>query len=422
MKALGWILVVLLLLALLWFAQAFHQSERDLGNGGPASAATVSLAQGEYLTRAGNCYGCHTVPGDAPYAGGRGTPTPFGTVYSTNLTPDPETGIGNWSADDFWQAVHLGKSRDGRRLYPAFPYNSYTRMSRADADAIFAYLKSQSPVVRAPTPSELRFPYNQQLALIGWRALFFRPQSHVSDTTRSDSWNRGSYLVQGLGHCDACHSPRNALGATSEAELLAGGPIPMLGWDALPLTFATDDVAQREREGRELRRFLKNGISHHGAASGPMAEVVFQSLQYLSDDDIGAMVEYMQSLPRAADDGNRRRHVADQRKATLIKSGALVYSKHCADCHGDNGEGRGLDYPALAGNRVITAPSANNVIRNVLLGGYPPTTAGNPEPYGMPPYLHQLSDDEIAAVVTYVRNSWGNTASAVSGSDVHKVR
>lgn len=421
----AWLLLAMVVAAVLWFAVAFYLSERDAGTGATAVDAvdaSQAVQNGEYLARAGNCIGCHTEPGQPPFSGGRATPTPFGSVYSTNLTPDPATGIGSWTADDFWAALHLGKSKDGRRLYPAFPYNSYTRVTRQDADAIFAYLRSLPPVQSRNKAPELRFPYNQQLALIAWRALFFRPKTHEADATRTPGWNRGAYLVQGLGHCEACHSPRNLLGATSSTAELVGGPIPMLGWDALPLTFASEDDAQRAQDAHELAAFLKTGISQHGAASGPMAEVVFQSLQHLSDDDIAAMVEYMQSLPKAEVPATRRRHVADQNKPALMKTGEAVYTKHCADCHGESGEGRKQAYPALAANRVVTALSATNVIRNVLVGGYPPSTAGNPEPYGMPPYMQQLSDDEIASVVTYIRNSWGNTASPVSESDVRRYR
>jgi mono/diheme cytochrome c family protein len=200
------------------------------------SPTPAQIQRGQYLARAGNCIACHTKRGGEPYAGGLGVRTPFGTVYSTNITPDAKTGIGTWSSAHFWRAMHNGRSKDGRLLYPAFPYPNYTQITREDSDAIFAFLWSLPPAEQIKRPHDLRFPYNNQLALAVWRALFFEPESFQPDNSKSAQWNRGAYLVRGLGHCVACHSSRNMFGATSEKLELSGGLIPMQGWYAPSLS------------------------------------------------------------------------------------------------------------------------------------------------------------------------------------------
>ena len=262
-----------------------------------ASAASGDLvARGEYLVRAGSCLGCHTEAGGAPYAGGRAIETPFGIVHTPNLTPDAATGLVAWSADDFWRAMHNGRSRDGRLLYPAFPYPNYTRLARADADAMFAYLKSLAPVVKANQPHALEFPFDQQASLAVWRALFFRPGRFETDVGRSPSWNRGAYLVETLGHCNACHSHRNAFGATAGPLDLAGGLIPIQNWFA-PSLEDNDEAGVGEWPDAEVVALLKNGVAARGSAQGPMAEVVARSTRYLNGGDLAAMATYLRSLP-----------------------------------------------------------------------------------------------------------------------------
>ena len=199
-------------------------------------ATELPLERGRYLARLGNCMGCHTTRGGPEYAGGRAIDTPFGAVYSPNITADRDTGIGAWSADDFWRALHEGRSRDGRLLAPAFPYPNYTRVARADADALFAYLRTVAPVAQANRPHALQFPFGTQAAMWAWRTLFFRPGVYEPESERSVEWNRGAYLVQGLGHCGACHTPRNALGAARNSQWLAGGMIPVQNWYCLLYT------------------------------------------------------------------------------------------------------------------------------------------------------------------------------------------
>ena len=369
------------------------------------------IERGRYLARAGNCIGCHTAPGEPSLAGGRRMTTPYGDVFTTNLTPDEATGIGAWSAADFWRALHYGKGRDGRRLYPAFPYDSFTRVTRMDSDAIFAYLKSLPPASSEPPPSTVRFPYNTELAMRVWRALYFRPGEVAPDAARSAQWNRGAYLVEGLGHCNACHGPSSWRGAGAAPWYADRGVLP-LEWDAAPLGA---NAGSTEMDARDLAALLKTGTSRNSAATGPMAEIVFHSLQYLRDADIAAIVEYVRSLPRSNAERPRFKPIARaERRDALWDVGARTYDEYCSDCHGTDGRGKPYVYPALAGSRIVTAVSANNALQAVLYGGFAPSTAANPRPYGMPPYADRLSPTEVAGVLTYVRSSWGNDAPSVS--------
>ena len=255
------------------------------------------VARGDYLARVGNCMACHTTQGGVPFAGGRGIETPFGVVHSSNLTPDNVQGIGRWTSAEFWRAMHHGRSRDGRLLYPAFPYPNYTQVTRADSDAIYAYLHSLPAVDVANKPHALRFPYSTQAALAVWRALFFAPAEPATASLQTAEYDRGAYLVNGLGHCTACHTPRNALGATREAQAFTGGLIPVQNWYAPALNAAAEaGVAQWPTE--DVVALLKTGVAPHGSVIGPMAEVVFRSTQYLTDADARAMAVYLQALPQ----------------------------------------------------------------------------------------------------------------------------
>lgn len=379
---------------------------------GARVAAAVSpgqLEKGAYLARAGNCMGCHTAQGEPEWAGGRGIDTPFGVIYAPNLTPDADTGLGRWTPDAFWRAMHHGRSQDGRLLYPAFPYPQYTRVLRADADALFAYLQSLTPVAAPNKPHRLRFPFNTQAALAVWRALYFQPGEWLSNADASAQWNRGAYLVQGLGHCAACHSARNSWGASVEESLLLGAMIPLQNWYAPAL-------GGGQGTPEELVRLLQTGVAPAASVSGPMAEVVFRSTQYLRAEDLLAMAQYLQTLPPPPVQS------APVAKAGDALLGGQLYTEHCAQCHGKQGEGRPGAFTALAGNRAVNLQDATNVVRMVLQGGYPPATAGNPRPHGMPPFQHRLSDAQVAAVSSFVRQSWGNMAPAVATMEVYRVR
>ena len=378
------------------------------------------VVKGEYLAKAGDCIACHTNPGGALFAGGRALATPFGTIYSSNITPDPATGIGKWSADDFYKTMQEGRFPDGGLLYPVMPYASYTKVTRADSDAIFAYLRSVPAVSLPDRPNDFEFPYNNRQLVLGWRTLYFNEGEYQPDATKSAEWNRGAYLVEGLGHCAMCHSPINALGGTPESKAFQGGLIPMQNWYAPSLT-SNKEAGLGEWNIDEIVALLRTGVSHRGAVYGPMAEVTFNSLQYLSDADVRAMAIYLKSLAADSPPADTSNIPAPE-GSLLMSLGQTVYQAQCAVCHAPDGRGMPPDYPPLAGNPSIQMESAVNPIRMVLNGGFPPGTNGNPEPYGMPPFAQRLSDDEVAAVVTYIRAAWGNRGSAISATQANELR
>ena len=374
------------------------------------------IAKGEYLTLVGDCASCHTMQGGARFAGGRVVGTPFGDIPAPNLTPDRETGLGEWSFEAFRQALHSGVDRHGQFLYPAFPYTSYTKVSRDDALAIFAYLQSLPPLKQAAKQPGLGFPYNVRNTLKAWRALYFREGEYVADGTKSPEWNRGAYLVQGLGHCNECHTTRDALGGIEQSRHLTGGQIPQLDWYAPDLSTQPGGGLDGW-SAQDIVDLLKTGQSGKGSAFGPMADVVRLSTQHMTDVDLQAVAVYLQSLPPRAQPAP-----APFKRAASHEQGGKLYAQRCADCHGADGRGVAGVYPPLDGNTSVTEPTGINAIRSVLLGGFAPTTAGNPKPYSMPPFAQQLNDEDVAAVVGYIRQSWSNKASAVQPADVSKYR
>ncbi|MBC7469872.1 MAG: cytochrome c [Ramlibacter sp.] len=412
----GLALGVLALVALVLFLNL--RGEDKIQDSPPPVASAQQVARGAYLARIGNCAGCHTARGGAHYAGGRGIETPFGVVYSSNLTGDAATGLGGWSADQFWRALHNGRSRDGRLLYPAFPYPNYTKVSRADADALFDFLRSQ-PAMRQPNKAHgLSWPFNSQAALAVWRALYFRTGTFVANARQSADWNRGAYLVDGLAHCSACHSHRNALGASANMLDLSGGLIPMQNWYAPALTSPAEaGVAHWPVE--HVVQLLQTGVSPGGSVLGPMAQVVLNSTQYWSADDLRATAAFLQALPQTAPPARQQTVTVN---GGVAQRGAKLYEQHCVQCHGDQGQGVAGAYPALAGNRAVLMQQTANLVQIVLNGGFAPATAGNPRPFGMPPYVLLLSDADVAAVLTHIRNAWGNGAPLVSELEVSRQR
>jgi mono/diheme cytochrome c family protein len=396
------------------------QQKPFLGRG---QSLTETIKRGEYLARVGDCVACHTKHGGRQFAGGFALPTPFGTLYSPNITPDRANGIGDWSADDFYKMMHTGRSRNGALLYPAMPFPAYTKVTRADSDAIFAYLSSLKPVPEPNRVNELRFPYSSRSLLHGWRALYFREGEFVPNPKESAVWNRGAYLVEGLGHCGTCHTAINALGGTSEERAYAGGLIPMQNWYAPSLTL-NKEAGLGEWSLQDISSLLKDGIASQGAVYGPMAEVVHNSLQYLNDADARAMAVYLKTLPEHSGESQApdTPRGATQVSASVLARGAQIYRAQCESCHMENGQGRPPGWPPLAANPSIQMTSAVNPIRMVLNGGYPPQTRGNPRPYGMPPFAQIMSDDDIAAVVTYIRVSWGNRGTVVTREEVNALR
>lgn len=376
------------------------------------------------------------------FAGGKAVETPFGAVYASNLTPDEISGLGRWSADDFWQAMHHGRSRDGRLLTPAFPFTNMTRVTREDSDAIFAWLQTLPAVSMHPPENSLQFPLNTQAAMVLWRALYFRPGVERPDPERSALWNRGAYLVRGLGHCEACHAPRNALGAIATGPFwpdfwlepndshrprqaspseLSGGWLPAQDWYAPSLRLHPEAGSASQSSTDDLVAILRDGRHDRASVIGPMAKVVLNSTQWLSDDDLRAMAIFLQSLPPGESHSPPGVESLVASENTLLL-GRRLYEKHCANCHEEDGSGQSGRYPALAGNRAVTHPVAANTIQIVMHGGYAPGTAGNRRPYGMAPSAPFLSDLEVAAVVSYIRSAWGNRAAPVDAHEAGKYR
>jgi mono/diheme cytochrome c family protein len=354
------------------------------------------VKQGEYLARAGDCFSCHTKEGGALMAGGRQIQTPYGTIGSPNITPDKDTGIGHWSDDEFYRALHEGLDRNRSYLYPVMPFDHYTKVTREDALAIKAYLFSLPPV-HAPDPeSHLQFPYNIRTAMAGWRLLFFKPGTFKPDPSLSAQENRGAYLVEGLGHCGACHTPHNALGSSKQKDALGGGEIAGQGWFA-------PNISSDMREGvggwsnEQLVSYLKTGVAPGRAiVAGPMSEVVHTSLQYLTDEDLLAIASYLKAAPGKA-------LYAEKQLAT--PPGATEYLNHCSFCHQPDGKGIAGAVPALVGNGAVTAGGPEDVIRTIL-AGLPARGSFAP----MPGMATTLSSAETANITNYVRTSWTNAA------------
>ncbi|HET7061099.1 MAG TPA: cytochrome c [Nitrosospira sp.] len=377
-------------------------------------------ARGAYLAKIGNCMGCHTAQPGQPYAGGHNLDTPIGTFVTPNITPDRETGIGLWSEDDFWRALHEGKRRDGSALYPAFPYTEYTKITREDSNAIFAYLQSLPPVQQHNPPNQVRFPFNLRPLIYLWRIVYFDEGIYRAKSDKSKEWNRGAYLIQGLGHCNACHTSRNPLGGSRDGAL-GGGQIMGSNWYAPSLT-SLQEASTSDWQVPEILNLLRTGLSSRAAVAGPMADVTSQSLQYLTHDDARAMAVYLQSLPRTAPHSRGVAPELTQEVDEQLREGGKIYETYCQDCHGRFGEGAPGAYPALAGNRGVTMASPVNAIRSILYGGYGPVTESEPRPYGMPPFSQILYDKEIALVLSYIRNAWGNRGSLVTAVQVDRSR
>ncbi len=418
------ILAVLLLglLAIAWLWHVNYNDGVDVSGGAETVASAevqaALIERGAYLARAGNCMACHTARGGEPWAGSRPFSTPFGTLYSSNLTPDLDTGLGEWSAAAFWRALHHGRSRDGRLLFPAFPYTHTTQIVRADSDALYAYLQSLPPVKAEVAAHQLRWPYGTQAGLAVWRALYFEPGFYQPNPQQDGQWNRGAYLVRGLAHCSACHAPRDSL-AGANWDDLSGGLMPGQGWYA-PSLLSRREAGVADWSVQDIVRLLGTGYARDASTSGPMAEVVSLSTQYLSAEDLTAMSVYLKTLPQV--DASTARPARTSRQSGNIMAGQRLYENHCASCHGSEGQGVPGAYPPLAGNRTVTLSHTENLLQTVLFGGFGASTAGHPRPFGMPPFVLELNDTELAAVLTYIRNSWGNQAGEVSSLDVHNKR
>ena len=425
MKRLAWIaggLLALLLLASAWLWWVNFGDGVDVNV--VETATRVDPAQverGAYLARVGNCMACHTTRGGVPATGGRAIPTPFGTLYTSNLTPDPDTGIGQWTPATFWRALHHGRGADGRLLYPAFPYTHTTALTREDSDALFAHFRSLKPVRTQVPEHDLRWPYGTQAALAVWRALYFKAGATPAlpaPGKNSPTVVRGAYLAYAGAHCSACHAPRDNWGG-GDWQSLGGGLMASEGWYA-PSLVSPREAGMANWPVEDIVALMRTGVAPHGQVSGPMSEVVTQGTQHMVDDDLLALATYLKMLPpsEAATPAPSRPAV----RTTAVVAGEKLYQQHCVDCHGAQGQGVRGAYPPLAGNRAVTMAQTDNLLQVLLYGGFAPDTAGHPRPYGMPPFTLVLNDRDIAAVLTYLRASWGNGAPEVTPLDVHRMR
>ncbi|MBK7061917.1 MAG: c-type cytochrome [Rubrivivax sp.] len=415
-------LVTLILAGLLLAGQ--DQQAPDLrreGHGGArVTPDAAAVERGAYLAGVGHCAGCHTDRGGPAFAGGRVIDTPFGPVPAANLTPDLETGLGRWSAAAFRRALHDGRSADGRALLPACPYPNFSLIAAADADDLFAYLQSLPPQRHPVAPAALRFPYRLPAALSLWRWWAFESATlPAAPVGAGIDWQRGAYLVGGLGHCSACHGQRDALGATGGAWDFRGGEIAMQGWVAPSLNDPRAAAVSGWTDA-EVIALLGSGRNDRATVSGPMALVVAHSTQLYREADLRAVAEFLRRLPMAEQPPPTTHAVAPA--AAVLQRGDGLYERHCADCHGKVGEGVPDNGSPLAGNRAVALATPVNVLRVVLGGGFGPATAGQPRPPGMPPFATLLGDDDIAAVVSAVRWRFGAQASAVNAVDVNRQR
>ena len=421
-----WLSVTLLLVL-----AVLMDNHRDVWEKQPDSQNTdkplaTQISQGQTLLNLGNCLACHTERGQPLGAGGRAFETPFGSVYSSNLTPHMDQGLGTWQADDFWRALHYGKSKDGRLLTPVFPYKHTTLITRDDSDAMFAALKTLQPeTTQKPIPKvseSLAWPYNSAVAIAIWRSLFFSSGTYKPQDSKSNEWNRGAYLAQGLGHCAACHSPRNAWGASGEVNDFSGGLMPLVNWYA-PSLMSAQETGLAQQSISEIALLFKSGQNATAVASGPMAEVVQHSMQHWPEADLLALATYLkeQAQTNSVSDITNKPSITKS-PGNFLNLGAKIYEQHCEQCHQAQGQGVTHAYPALAQNRAVLLSDPTNLVQAVLYGGYPAATTLNPRPFGMPPFVLTLEDREIAAVLTHLRSQWGNQAAEVTPLQVNRIR
>ncbi|QVQ27758.1 c-type cytochrome [Achromobacter deleyi] len=405
-------------------------------DGTPAAADAQMIKQGEYLSRAGDCIACHTTKGGKPFAGGLGIDSPLGMIYSTNITPDKETGIGGYSYEDFDRAVRHGVAKDGHSLYPAMPYTAYAKVTPEDVKALYAYfMHGVQPVKQENKDTDIIWPMSMRWPLTVWRWMFAPDVATApvtADLSGADKQAllRGQYLVEGLGHCSTCHTPRGvalqekALTDADGSAFLSGGVVE--GWLAKNLRGdATDGLGNWSKE--DITAFLKSGRNGHSAAFGGMAQVVEESTQHLTDADLNAIAVYLKSLPPVNKDATKPL-AYDESVAQALRTGkdqgdgAMAFLNNCAACHRSTGKGYAETFPQLALSSTVNSADPASLIHIVLKGAQMPGTTAAPTAYAMPGFDWRMTDKEVADVVSFVRSSWGNKGAAVSASDVAKVR
>jgi alcohol dehydrogenase (quinone), cytochrome c subunit len=395
----------------------------------PVGMSHTPIADAEYVARLGDCVACHSVPDGQPFAGGLKMGTPLGIIYATNITPDKETGIGNYTLAEFDNAVRRGVARDGRRLYPAMPYPSYAKMSDSDLKALYDYfMRGVQPVHQPNQKDELKWPFNLRWPLAFWNAVFLDDQPYRAKPAFDAAWNRGAYLVQGLGHCGSCHTPRGAAmqeKALDEGRGLYLSGAALDGWKASSLRGDLSTGLGRWSE-QDIVEFLKTGRNIHATVYGSMMDAFNDSTQFMSDADLAAIARYLKTL--AGRQGTERRFVAQESTTTALNAGDFgaagsgLYLKQCGFCHGLDGRGHGQLLPPLAGNPTVIDDDPSSVINIVLNGAGRIVTGGVPDSYRMPPFRVLLSDRDVSDLANFVRRSWGNEASAVSIEAVKSLR
>jgi mono/diheme cytochrome c family protein len=373
----------------------------------------AQLIRGQYLVALGDCMSCHVREGGEPFAGGLGLKTPFGVIYTSNITSDQKTGIGAWTSDQFYHAMHDGKDDEGQHLYPAFPYPWFRLVSRADDDAILAYLKTTPPVDYTPPDNHLPFPLSIRSLVGFWNLLFLGTDDYRTDSSKSPEWNRGAYLVNGLGHCGGCHTPKNKLGADKSKQEFQGGLLD--NWVAPDLT-ANNRTGLGAWSIEDIAEYLRTGRNARAGAGGAMAEVITYSTSLMNDADRHAIATYLKSEAASPD------AVISPPPQDAMRRGAEIYSDACTSCHLQDGVGQPRLFPPLGHDAVSQQADPTSVVRIILAGTRTGPGASRPSPLSMSSFAWKLSDQEIADVATFIRNSWGNQAAAVSVSDVSEMR
>ena len=379
-----------------------------------AEPSSETIARGKALVIAGDCTSCHTADPAKPFAGGKRIDTPFGAITSPNITPDRDTGIGSWSEQDFYRALRFGVAPNGSRYYPAFPYPNFAKMTRDDILAVRAYLATLAPVSNKAPPPALRFPLNFRFVMRAWNALFFRPGILDPDQQKGTAWNRGRYLVEGPGHCGACHTPKNIFGADKHGQHFAGG---VVGGYFAPRLDGAARSGLKSWEAEDIVEYLQSGRNAKSHAGGLMAEVVVNSTSKMSDGDVKAIAAYLKSLPAGAAEPDGPAPTEAE-----IRMGKDIYARNCIACHEADGSSSPRVYPPLNGNALLQSADPSSTLRVILDGAQTVTTPRAPNTGSMPAYAKQLSDQQIADVTNYIRNSFGNSAPLVTADQVAKAR
>lgn len=385
------------------------------------SKLDASAEKGRYLATLGNCKTCHTAPGGQAFAGGVRFQTPFGRLYSTNITADEKTGIGRWSFEDFHHSMKRGVRPDGTHLYPAFPYTSFAKLTDADIASLYLYMKTIEPVAAPAKKNDLDFPYNLRFGLRAWNKLFHTPETFAIDPAQSAEWNRGAYLVQGITHCGACHTPRNFLGAEHAERALSGGtffdevsPGKYRQWAAVNLTPAKTGLGAWSPE--HVASYLKEGECEHAIVHGPMTDVVLNSTRHMEDADVHAIARYLKETPAVHEPAGRKASKEE------LAAGEIAYTVHCGTCHLPTGLGDEVMGVTLAGNAIVQAADPASLINVILYGPRLPPPPFVSARTRMKPFGKRLSDEDIANLATYVRANFGNQAGSVSPDQVNRQR